>query len=490
MVNFGSEERSVVIGVLKKFSENVEYLRVCAGKGLDFFEAIELVPNVVHLDLASLSHFDDDENVTPPLKKARHFDENNKALNLLRLRKLQFERCQNLVVVEMFNRLPADLLTELSLDSDHLSQMSHMFQIQRNIKKLTITQCGHKEAIVKDADLFDHLRLEIMEWHAEKFEHTNIRSVLAKQNDLQSLKLIAMDISIDLLNVITSQLRQLHTLAIGVTHLPIDAVKSINKLVNLNDLTLWSDDEGSVKVFSEFAKSDNTRITKLNIQHCFDIPHDVIAAMARSLPNLKMVTIHCDFSINTFFAILKHFNYVEAVHLDAADIGWEAADRKGNYESLIKRGCNNGKLTELQISYPIAYSLKMIEKMAMFYPHLTRLVIFPTNRLLSAPFVGILKGFKELESLFILRSLYAVKKRFYDLNVIIEHGINLKFVALLDLELVGHDVSMIKENVRRKFGFIEYDRKLGVKMAVGRRIMKTEWEYVMTNTDWEYIRPY
>ncbi|KAG4071729.1 hypothetical protein HA402_011883 [Bradysia odoriphaga] len=492
MVNFASVEREVVIGILKKFTKNIDYLRVCAENGSDYLEAIELVPNVVHLELVSLACCD----YVPSIKKARHGDENNKVLNLLRLRKLQMERCVNLDVVEMFNRLPDDLLLELSLLASDLSRSCVLFRKQRNITKLTITRCrcdwvcNHKEMIIRDASIFDHLKLEFLEWQADKFEDANIRSVLAKQNNLQSLRLVAMEVNVDLLNVITDQLRKLHTLEIGITNLPTDAVIKIAKLENLTDLTLWSDDEDSAEVFRELAKLDNSRITALNIQHCFDIPDDVIAELSRSLPNLKRITVHCVFNINTFSAILKHFNYVEAVHLDAADIHWEAKDRTGYCESLMKRGCNNDKLTELRIPYPIAYSMNMVEKMVAYYPHLKRLVFFPTNRLFYDPFVGILKGFKELESLFILRSLCDVKKRHYDLNLIIEHGINLKFVALLDLELVGHDVLMIGESVRKKFGFIQYDRKLGVKMAVDRRIMKTEWEYVMTNTNWEYIRPY
>ncbi|XP_037034892.1 uncharacterized protein LOC119073490 [Bradysia coprophila] len=492
LVNFASVEREVVFGVLKKFTENIDYLSVCAEKGSDYLEAIELVPNVIHLELVSLASC----NYIPSTKKARHDDENNKVLNLLRLRKLQMDRCLNSDVVEMFNRLPDELLNELSLLASHLSRSYELFQKQRNITKLTITRCrcncvcDHKAMIIRDASIFDHLQLKFLEWQADKFEDANVGSVLAKQKNLESLRLVAMKISVDLLNVITDQLRKLHTLEIGITNLPTDAVKKITKLENLTDLTLWSDDEDSTEVFRELAKLDNSRITALNIQHCFGIPDDVIASMSRSLPNLKRIAVHCVFSINTFSAILKHFNYVEAVHLDAADISWDAKDRTGNCESLLKRGYDNHKLTELRISYPIAYSLKMVEKMVAYYPHLKRLVFFPTNRLFYNPFVGILKGFKELESLFILRSLYEVKKRYYDLNLIVEHGINLKFVALLDLELVGHDVLMIEESVRKKFGFIQYDRKLGVKMAVGRRIMKTEWEYVMTNTDWEYIRPY
>lgn len=474
MVSFVSEERQVVIDVLKKFASNIDYLRVCSGNGSDLVEAVKLVSNVVHLELVFLSNFENDFAFSPP-KKARYDDVNNIELNLLRLRKLQIERCQNQFVVVMFNRLPADVLIELALHRNSLYQLSHLFQMQRSIKKLTITkdEDDHTDPIV-DVDCFDNFQLEFLEWHAYKFELNNI---LAKQRNLQDLKLIGMKITVHVLNVITDQLNQLQTLAIGITNLPIDAIKSINKLVNLKDLTLQSDEEESEELFREFAAQDNTRITTFNIQHCFDIPRDLIVAMARSLPNLQKVTFHCDYNVNVFHSILEQFNYVEALHLDASNIDYEARDRTGNCYSLIKRGCNNDKLTELRISYPLIYTMKMVEKIVMYYPHLKRLVIFPTNRIFGAPFEAILRGFKELESFFVLRSLMSMKKRYYDLDLIVEHGINLKCAALLDLELECN-VSDLKESVRRKFGVIEYDSKLGLKLAVGRRTMRTEWDHI------------
>lgn len=51
MVSFVSEERQVVIDVLKKFASNIDYLRVCARNLSYLVEAVELVSNVVHLEL-------------------------------------------------------------------------------------------------------------------------------------------------------------------------------------------------------------------------------------------------------------------------------------------------------------------------------------------------------------------------------------------------------------------------------------------------------
>lgn len=73
MVSFvSSVERPAVIEVLKKFAENIDYLRVCAGRATDLIEAVELVPSVVDLELVFLSNYRDD--YVPPSKKARRVE--------------------------------------------------------------------------------------------------------------------------------------------------------------------------------------------------------------------------------------------------------------------------------------------------------------------------------------------------------------------------------------------------------------------------------
>lgn len=479
MVSFASVERPVVIEVLKKFAENIDYLRVCGGRATELIEAVELVPSAVHLELVFLSSYGDD--YVPPSKKAR-CDEKNDELDLLRLRKLKIERCEHQFLV-MFNRLPADVLIELTLDQKSLCQLANLFRTQTNIKKLSIFNRDGKytrDDPIIDAHLFDALQIESLEWHADLFEHKNIRSILAKQISLKTLKLIGGEFGVDLLNVITSQLHKLETLSIAVSYIPVAAFKSISKLVNLKELTLQSDEEQSVERFKEFAKLDNSRITTINIQHCYYMSNDLINAMAKSLPNLKNVSFHCEFNINTFHTILKNFNYVEALHLSTFDIEFDTKDRKGNYTTLLKQGCENVMLTELKICYPISYTVKIIEKIAMDYPHLKKLIILPpatpTNRNFDKQLKTILKNFKELESLSILRDTTSFDRRYHDLQLILDYGINLKFVALMDMEC--STLQHIEKKFKEKFGVIKYSRTDGLTMAVGRKTMETEWKDV------------
>lgn len=241
-------------------------------------------------------------------------------------------------------------------------------------------------------------------------------------------------------------------------------------MVTLKELTLQSDDERNVAQLKEFAALDNSRITTLNIQHSYDIKDDLIKAMAKSLPNLKALSFHCDNNVKTFHAILKNFNYVEVLHLDTLNIDFDEAE--GNYSTLMKSGCENERLIERIISYPMSYPVKLIKKMVQDYSHLKKLIILPTNPDLNKQFKQILKGFKEIESS-ILRNPLSLDRRSYDLDSIAKYGKNLNFVALLDYKCTKLHIG---ENVKMKFGVIEYSMIGALKMAVGRRTMKMDGE--------------
>lgn len=322
--------------------------------------------------------------------------------------------------------------------------------------------------------MFDTLQLEFLEWHAHSFKLKNIRSILPKQINLKTLNLIGGKIDVDLFNVITNQLKKIETLSITVSYIPIGAIRSITNLINLQQLTLQSENRRSVERFKEFSALDNSRITTLNIQHCYKISHNLINAMAKSVPNLKSVIFHCDYNINNFHAILSNFNYVEVLQLDTNGIEFDNDDRKGTYSTLMKRGCENDSLTELKILYPMSYTVKMIKKIAMDYPHLKRLIILPKNRDFTEQFKAILADFKEIESLSFLRDSQTFDRRYHYLPLTVKYGINLKFLALLDMECSMH----IEENVKEKFGVIKYSRVDGLRMAVDRKTMKTEEEYI------------
>lgn len=469
MVSFMSVKRPTVIDIIKKFAATINYLRVCGEHASDLIEAVSLVPYANHLELVLL------QNNTQPSKKARHEIENNEELNprlnLYRLRKLNIERSKHEFVV-MFNRLPADVLIELTLDQDNLCKLTNLFKNQTKIKKLTILNDDSYKYPIVDEDLFNNLQIEFLEWHAYSFKH-NIQFILAKQTNLKVLKLIDGKIGKDLMNVITNQLPKLEILSIFVPHIPIAAFKNINKLKNLKELTLQSNEEHNVIHFEAFATLDNSRITILNIKYYYDISDDLIDVMAKSLPNLKIVSFHCDYNVDTFHAIMKSFNYVEVLQLDALNIDFD--NHKGNNSTLIKNGCANNKLIELKISYPLSYTMKFVKKLVMDYPHLKKLIIKPTNRNIEKQFEMILKAFKEMESLSILRD--SLERRIYDLNLITKYGKNLKFVALLDMDVFMLDIQ-IDENIKKIFGVITNSRINGLKMAVDTKTMKIEREYI------------
>lgn len=479
MVSFLSLDRHIVVDIIRKFATNISYLRVCAGRATDLIEAIELVPDVVHLELILLSDFSSGDDKPPQSKKARP-DETRKPLNLLKLKKLNIGRC-NHEFLDMFNRLPVDVLVDLTLDRKCMGQLANVFRTQTKIKNLTIVNhVWGREHATFDAHLLDALRMESLEWH-EFTENTMIESILAKQANLKTLKLINGYLNTGLFNVLTHQLSKLEKLSIAVSASTIAVAdfKDISKLENLQELILQSKEEKNVELLNEFAKLDNSRITSMTIQHCCRISDNLIGAMATSLPNLKKLNFHCEYNINTFHGILKHFNSVETLHLDTFDTSFSKHDRKGNYVTLMDGGCRNSNLTELKICYPIRYTVKLIEKMAVDYPHLRKLVILPpigSNRNFIDQFEAILKCFKELDSLSILKDDDSFDRRFYDLDLIEKYGTKIKFVAFLDMDMDCLKLESIENQFRRRFGAIRFSRTEGLCMADGRETMAIEWE--------------
>lgn len=471
MVSFlSAEKKSIVLDILEKFGETIQYLRVCAGNESDLMEAIALVPNVTHLYVVLLSDFSG-----PPAKRARRYGcaEDND-LNLLRLRKLQIEHAYRGTFLVMFNRLPADVLVELTVCSTNVPDLAELFRKQTKLKRLEIVSETFERQLIIDPGLFDNLQLEYLECHPDLFKTEPSRLMLAKQTNLTELKLITGRISVNLLSAITDNLTKLEIFSICVSKIPVAAIKEINKLKQLKEIAIEGDDEDVLQI-KEFATLDNCRIKTFKMQHYHDISDVLIYAMAKSMPNLKFVSFHCDSNARTFYAIFNTFNNVEILHLDTLDILFDKA--KGSPGTLLRSGCENPKLTELRILYPMHYSAKYVQKMVADYPNLKKLIITPTNKNFGKQYETILEGFKEMESFSILSHQRYYEERYYDLRLIVNHGRNLKFVALLDVPYYEEDQWRVS-TVRKKVDIIKYSRTDGLRMAVDRRTMKLESEHI------------
>lgn len=81
----------------------------------------------------------------------------------------------------MFDRLPADVLIELSLKQGNVCDLRNLFKSQTKIEKLTIVKDKYsfKDPVIEE-DLFYNLKIEFPEWHAFLFKR-NIHFILAKQ---------------------------------------------------------------------------------------------------------------------------------------------------------------------------------------------------------------------------------------------------------------------------------------------------------------------
>lgn len=455
-----------IISIIKKFSTTLKRFDYHGDVELsDFVEILSSIPNVVNLGLDFVRTPGKNE---PAPKKRRLMS--NTDLNLHKLRTLKFQHCSDGLVV-LFNKLPAGVLTELTLERCNLNELNELFVKQTNMKKLKIKWCN--KLVV--GDLLDNLKLESLVWHHDGNVHKNVCS----QTNLKSLKLvpelfIARDD--DLLNVIADHVTALETFTIYFRHIPVTALKTINKMKNLKELTLRGDEREHVKYLEEFSRLNNSRLTTLDIQFMHHISNDLIAAIAKSVPNLKVLRFTCDYDFRTFNAVMAIFNFIEVLHFDPLDGNFDYIYEFNNENDamLLQNDCRNLNLTELKITYLLPYKRVFLKKLIHDYPNLKKLVIDSKKPLNVSQFKLILCGFKEMQSFSLAGG--ASKLTMDDMDCLKEHKNCLKFISLVDV----HEIKRYARNKKRLskifhvVNLTDYD---GLQMAVDRKTMGSEEIY-------------
>lgn len=424
---------------------------------------LSLIPNVEHLQFEFVQTPEENQ---PAQKKRRVMPSND--LNFHKLKTLKFRHCNDAFVV-IFNRLPSDVLTELKLDHRNLDELKVLFMRQTKIKNLTVNYNSQTQSVAND--LLDNQKLETLEWHDH---HINISNILSKQVNLKSLQLIDGVIDEDLMNVVTDQLTELETLSMFLGKAPVGALKNIAKLKKLSDLTLRADENGDKAYFEEFSRLDNSRITILDIQFMCNISDDLIAKLAKSVPNLKILRFNCDYKFRIFNAIMKSFNFVKTLHFDPLDGDFDFY-YEHNFDDdtqLIQSECMNLNLVELKITYQLPYKRVFLKKLIRDYPNLKKLIIHSTKPLNSSQFKLILNGFNKMESLSLVGG--ASKLNMDDLNCLKEHTDHLKFISITDLHEIKSTVR-IKKKLSTIFDVVNFT--FGLQMAVDRKTMKSETTY-------------
>lgn len=116
---------------------------------------------------------------------------------------------------------------------------------------------------------------------------------------------------------------------------------------------------------TQFVALDNSRLSSLHIT-CPDIADDLIDALAKSAPNLKIIRLHIPVYSG---AIVKNFNFVEVLQISTCI-------RPDSYKDIVLQGGSfNPKLIELKFRQEFPYEMRFLNKCVADYPNLRKLTL-------------------------------------------------------------------------------------------------------------------
>lgn len=175
------------------------------------------------------------------------------------------------------------------------------------------------------------------------------------------------------------------------------------------------------------------------------ISDNQIDALAKSLPNLKVIRIEYSFVLGVLNAIMKSFNFVEVLKYRKRSNEY---DHFNEINELIQGDCSNPKLIELDVEYTIAEETPFVEKFFVDYPNLRKLKL---NLSTSTQFRQILNDFTRLET---LELYYAFMLTIDDLHYLADHKNNLKCVSLK--KILVELTPELEERLSTSFDVVEY----------------------------------
>lgn len=405
--------------IVEKFGDTIKHFTVYVLTSpnpniSDIVDILELIPNVEHLMLS----VDTFGTVNQP--KRRRLDD----FNLRKLKRLEL-RSSSDDILSLFNRLPPGVLLELYLPitSEVLNKSDEMFKRQTNIRKLTVDYLvfGQSRSQVEvSVDSFDHLNLESLDWQQNYFNF-NIASILSHQPKLKSLRLDDI-VDVNVMNVVTDQLRDLESLTINVSATTAASIGNIRKLKNLKHLAVVYRHNSDMVLFDAVTKLDNSRISSMDVVNFTNITPAQYHALSMSAPKLK--ELRCRYDRSTFGAIMAHFNFVECLRFVSYGPHDAVIDPNDNY---FANSCVNPKLIELSIGFALQNETRFLEKLVADVPNLKRLTIKSQTPIITSQFQLILSGFPRLAFLSIINGASTLTQS--DFNV---SNSNLRYISLKD----------------------------------------------------------
>lgn len=390
----------------------------------DFDEILSLLPNVVHLVVGPLTLRTKNQPIAKKLKR-NHQKMSTKEYPKLRHCILELPGMYfDAEFLATLNRQLPGIFTELRSGSMTDENWSVLIKRQTNIKKIIMTYFDVDD---KNIAIFDNFKLDSLELCSYG---KNMQTMLSKQTQLKSLKMLKIDG--DVMNVILNQLTELETCSLCFPHDNVAPFfMNFGKLKKLKHLTLRY---LRTELLAYLPKLDDSRITSLDIDCLGAFSNDIIRAIAKFAPNLKVFRLECcyDFNYHALGAILRNLNFVEVIQI---------TDSKSrnfyNTTPLMQGECFNQNLLELNIDYGFSYDRAFLNKLIADYPKLKKLTIKSTTPLNSKQFQLLLNGFQKMESMTLIRG--ASKLTAEDVQCLKHNKKNFKFISFRDLNRAVRD---------------------------------------------------
>jgi hypothetical protein len=444
--NWKSSVHQDLIELLEKFGPNLQKLWFEGGRASlsELREYLQLVPKITRLHLDLYIEDSIEENEQSPL-------------DLNELRELKVE-CNNDDPLKFLTRLPPNVLTKLEQNSFNFSSfrswddMETLLINQRNIKQLSMSFDSFMNI---PEGLIDCLDLERLSWFVLGNDNEKALQFLvnmtSKQTNLTHLKTYSVALNDKMLQTIVSSLKKLEVFEINISNLSAQGIKVIDKLPKLKELSLLKSCGNDV--LCSFAELNNSRLEVLKFPFYFNLHSNAIADIARSAPNLKHLVIYEAENFQVLLSVMQNFRRIESLPVE------ELRD-SGNVELLLESECKNEHLKELSLNMVyVPYAFPHIKKLIENFPNLEKLKLClggVRERSMLPDLRVMLKSWKKLTHLTLNcesePNLFVIE----DLDIFLDYGKHLKFIAMHNINLTEEDREKIRDWYCETFSVIEF----------------------------------
>lgn len=447
--------------IITKFSDGIRRLELVetrCPKVSQFVKILSMVPNLEHLvvncEFKPKSEQEPDQTVeTVPASEE---------LNLHKLKKLEARIC-NVELFAVFCRLPEDVLIELSIHFSGPIDFLSFLQRQKSVKRLRFSIDNSHQ--VGKIVVWGMRELET--FIIESATHVNtIRSFsqeLMKASKLKYLKITKL-VDSDIAGILPD-IAQLETLTLDVSQFFPSDFHFFSKMPCLKTLTLQGYANPAQLV--ELAKSNNSKLTTLNLDtNSVPVSVQIIYDLAKSTPNLKVISVNCSRSSGFDSLLLKQimraFNFVEVCRFNHV-----GPKKNITSESIFTRSVNSN-LTEFSMTMNLPHD-KLIQ-FVFNYPNLRKLYMGTSVPLTVNDFRILLLCLEKLQSLTLTKGARKLTSK--DLTGMPARcAETLKFLALRDSTIRVTD--SFRKKMEINFG-VCVKNGAGLILAVDSRTMNTE----------------